>query len=168
MNSEYAYHKQTKKDSIYHYATWLCSLKESYMPFTTTVVFKSSSYKPNPIKWIDEYNHKFLWKINKQLQKNAKDIVCYADLCWYEFGESSVYKSIKDQRCPHHVHGIILIPNDKVYKIWDHESVRVTDRLSKDFKSISNISSVLVEPIRNNEIQNWMSYITKAKDFYQH
>lgn len=143
------------------------SLSEILIPFATTVVFKSSGYTPRPEHWLAEYRHKFLWKLNKQISKRASELLFYHDYCRYEFGESSRYKSLSDQRCPHHVHGVVNIPKQHVYKIWNYEMNRTPDRLTKDFKSISNVSSVLIEPIKLDEIENWLSYTVKGKPFDQ-
>ena len=165
MKNEFNYQKPTKVDYIDAYVDWFKSMNDTTIPFTTTVVYKSSGHKPNADKWIDEYKHKFLWKINKQLNPHSSKLTFFYDFCKYEFGESSRYKSIHDQRNPHHVHGIILIPKDKVNKIWDANRNTETNRLTKDFKSILNISSILIEPIRNDKIQDWISYMMKGKTF---
>lgn len=167
MKQEFYYQKPTKDEHINNHDLWFKSLSESWMPFATTVVFRSSGYKPRPEHWLQEYKHNFIWKINKQLSRNAKNLIFYDDFCRYEFGESSLYKSIKDQRNPHHVHGIIFIPKELVHKVWNQEFNSITDRLSKDFKSIKNISSILIEPVRETEMKKWIGYMTKGKDFYQ-
>lgn len=167
MNKEFEYIKPTKKQYINATATWFKSMSESWIPFATTVVFKSSGHKPRSEYWINEYEHKFLWKVNKQLSRHASELLFYSDFCRYEFGESSRYKSLSDQRCPHHVHGIINIPPQYVHKIWNQDLKKIPERLMKDIKSIKNISSVLVEPIRLDEIENWIGYMVKDKNFYQ-
>lgn len=168
MNKEFTFQRPTKQHYINAHATWFKSLSESWNPFCTTVVFKSSGCKPRPDYWLDEYRHKFLWKINKQLSRHARELVFYHDFCRYEFGESSLYKSIRDQRKPHHVHGVIHIPKEYVHKIWDQVENKITDRLNTDFKSISNISSVLIEPLKEDKMESWIGYMHKGKDFYQH
>ena len=167
MNKELTFQKTTKQQYINAYSTWFDSFSESHIPFTTTVVFRSSGYKQMPDFWRSEYKHKFLWKINKQLSRHASELVFYSDFCRYEFGESSRYKSLSDQRKPHHVHGIILIPKKYVHKILDKETNKISDRLIKDFNSIKNVSSVLIERIIEGKSQDWISYMTKRKDFHQ-
>jgi len=166
MEQEIYYQKPTKYDYINAHDTWFKSISESWISFATTVVFQSSGYKPRPEYWLQEYKHNFIWKINKILSRNANHLVFYDDFCRYEFGESSLYKSVKDQRKPHHVHGIIFIPKELVHKVWNQEINSITQRLSKDFKSIRNISSVLIEPIREDEMKNWIGYMTKGKVFF--
>ncbi len=167
MNKDSTFQKTTKEQYINEYSTWFDSFSEFHIPFTTTVVFRSSGYKPRPDFFLSEYKHKFIWKINKQLSRHASELVFYHDFCRYEFGESSRFKSIADKRSPHHVHGIILIPKEYVNKIWNQETNKICDRLKKDFNSIKNVSSVLVEPIIEGKTQDWISYMTKGKDFYQ-
>ena len=167
MKQEIYYTKPSKNDLINLHVNWFKSLSESWMPFATTVVFRSTGYKPNPERWLQEYKHNFIWKINKLLSRNAKELIFYDDFCNYEFGESSLYKSVKDQRNPHHVHGCIFIPRELVCKVWNQELKTITNRLSKDIKSIKNISSALIEPIREDEMSNWIGYMTKGKPFYQ-
>ena len=155
----------SKREFIESYLDWFKSLSESWMPLATTVVFQSSGYQPKPEYWLHEYKHTFLHKISKILSRRSKDSVLYSDFCEYEFGESGLYKSVKDQRSPHHVHGVIFIPNELVKKVWNSENKSITDRLEKDIRSIKCISSALIEPIREGEMNKWIGYTMKNKSF---
>ena len=167
MKQKYSYTKPTKDQYINGYVNWFKSLSESWISFATTVVFRSSGCKPRPEYWLQEYKHNFLYKINKLLSRRAKEAVMYDDYCEYEFGESGRYKSVKDQRNPHHVHGIIFIPKELTHKVWDGKSNLITERLYKDIKSIKQISSALIEPIREGEMTSWIGYTMKEKYFDQ-
>lgn len=148
---------------------WIESLRVHWTPFSITTVFKSSGTKPREDHWLDEYRHKVVWKVNKRLSRHASELIAIHEIgCYYEFGVSSLIKSFADKRQPHHVHGILLIPNAKVHSVWDYEGCRLHPRLTKDFQSIKTVSSVLMEPVRDGETTSWLTYSAKGKPFNGH
>lgn len=167
MNKDFNFQKPTKNQNIDAYVDLFKSRNEFDIPFVTTVVFRSSGYNPNPVLFSTLYEHKFLWHINKKISRRPRELLFYYDFYRYEFGESSRFKSVADQRKPHHVHGIILIPRKKIHKIWDQENSQISRRLEKDFNTIENVSSVHMEPIIECKMRDWISYIVKGKDFHK-
>lgn len=161
--------KTTKSKLLNAEATWLESIRNEWTPFAITTVFKSSGIRPRSGHWLDEYKHKVVWKVNKCLDKHANELIPIHDIaCYYEFGESSLMKTLADKRRPHHVHAILLIPKNRVSRVWNTEASALNPRLVKDFKSIRTVSSVLMEPVREGECIDWMTYSAKGKPYNVH
>lgn len=158
--------RSTKSKLLSAEAIWLESLRKDWTPFAITTVFKSSGCRPRPDHWLDEYKHKVVWKVNKRLDKNARELIPIHDIaCYYEFGESSLMKTLADKRRPHHVHAILLIPTSRLSRVWSAEEGELNSRLAQDFQSIRTVSSVLMEPVREGECIDWMTYSAKGKPF---
>ena len=149
------------------YVTWLNSLsKTDWDLFAVTAVFRSSGNMPCADKFKEHYKHKVLWKIKKRIHKRKAALlhaIPYEDLHFYEFSESSRFRITNDKRQPHHVHGIVPIRKYHSHKVWDKQKFELKDGLVKDFKSIKDVSSVLMEPVNDAGIKNWINYITKRK-----
>jgi len=157
----------SKKDLIAQYSEWLESRKDVWDLFAATAVFKAGGHKSNSARWSDEYKHKVLWKIKKRLAHSYTNLIPFEDFFYYEFEQSSLFKSAAEGRKPHHIHGVIPIPKNLTHKIWDSKTGCLTLRIQKDFKSIKTLSSILLEPIRTGKLSDWLSYSSKGKPFYQ-
>ena len=162
QNSSYP---RSKQSMINIYGSWFEELRSTHSPMALTAVFKSQSFKPQKYRWIDEYQHKVIWKINKQISRRASELIVHSDICYYEHSEVSSAKSLKDYRYPHHVHGIVFIRNEHFHKVWDIDTDTIRPSLQRDFDSIKTVSSVLMEPIPEGTVYRWLSYITKGKPF---
>lgn len=81
----------------------------------------------------------------------------------YEFDEHSQFRSSRDTCKPHHVHGIIGIPNQLIQRFWDKDRNCLSARLRKDLASMNVVSSVLIEPVREGHAEDWIKYINKGK-----
>lgn len=159
--------KSTRRLMIESDSEWFESKRDEWDLFTLTAVFRASGWKPNPDRWIEEYKHKVLWKINKQLTRGNNYLIPF-DRCEYEFDQSSLFKSLSEQRKPHHIHGIVSIPKDLSHKVWNLEKNILSPRLLKDFNSIDTVSSVLMEPIPVGRTLDWYVYMMKGKSFNSH
>lgn len=159
--------KSTRQLMIEVDSEWFESKRNEWDLFTLTAVFRASGWKPNPDRWIDEYKHKVLWKINKQLTRGNNYLIPF-DRCEYEFDQSSLFKSLSEQRKPHHIHGIVSIPKDLSHNVWNLEKNMLSPRLLKDFNSIDTVSSVLMEPIPIGGTLDWYVYMMKGKSFNSH
>lgn len=161
--------RPTKQELVQAEAQLVESLRDKWTPFAITAVFKSSGCKPRADHWLDEYKHKVVWKVNKRLSRNAHDLIPIHDIaCYYEFGESSLMKTLADKRKPHHVHAILLIPINMTDRVWNREGNKLDARLEKDFRSIRTVSSVLMEPVREGRSIDWITYSAKGKPFNVH
>jgi hypothetical protein len=115
---------------------------------------------------IDEYRHKVLWKLKKNLSNSKNQCfkaIPYEELYEYEYDVGSFFKPVPKSNSPHHIHGIIPIPNALVHKIYDFEANSLTKRLIKDLSSIDTVSSFLIEPLRLDEAWKWVNYLKKGK-----
>lgn len=162
FDSSYPYSKQSL---IASYASWIKELRSTHAPMAITAVFRSQSFKPQKCRWLDEYQHKVIWKINKQISRKAPELLVNSVIAYYEHSHVQSTKSLKDYRYPHHVHGIVFIKNEHLHKVWDIASGTIRPSLQRDFDSIKTVSSVLMEPLSEGGECRWMSYITKRKSF---
>ena len=161
--------RTSKRKLIDAEATLIESLRDQWTPFAITAVFRSSGRMPRQDRWIDEYRHKVAWKVNKRLSRRASELIVIHELaCFYEFGESSMFKTLADQRRPHHVHATLLVPKKLAFRVWNETDNRIDARLEKDFSSIKTVSSVLMEPLRIDHAVDWVTYSAKGKPFYVH
>lgn len=131
---------QTKIKLLKAYSSLFTSLQPNHDLFAITAVFNSGWYQPSPERWLDEYRHKVLWKIKKRLTHSGLNCIPFEDFAAYEFEESSIFRSARDKRKPHHIHGLIPIPKALSHKVWNQERNEVDPRLFKDFNSIHTIS----------------------------
>ncbi|MBU3600098.1 hypothetical protein ICN28_06170 [Polynucleobacter sp. 30F-ANTBAC] len=115
---------------------------------------------------IDEYLHKVLWKIKKNLSSSRNQwdkLIPYECLYEYEYDVGSFFKPIPQSNSPHHIHGIVPIPNFLVPKIFNLSDGSITKRLAKDLSSIRTVSSFFIEPLRVDEAWKWVNYLKKGK-----
>jgi len=134
--------------------------------FTITLTFKSSSSS----KYIKDqclsiYDNNFLNKIRKQLYRNYnlnQSTIPYEYFRLHEYDEKSLLK-VDNEHTPNHIHGIIPIKKEYTKKFWNIETNTLTRRLQKDIKSIKKVASFLIEPIRLDELDMWISYCAKYK-----
>lgn len=82
----------------------------------------------------------------------------------YEFDEFSKFRFTRDTCKPHHIHGVIGVPNRLVSRIWDMNQSRLVDRLQKDINSMDVVSNFLIEPLVDGKTINWLGYIFKQKE----
>src|SRR5271155_2617304 len=83
----------SKKDLIGQYSEWLESRKDVWDLFAVTAVFNAGGKNSNCARWSDEYKHKVFWKIKKRLAHCYTNLIPFEDMFYYEFGESSLFKS---------------------------------------------------------------------------
>ncbi len=159
----------SKRKLLESEAQWMERLREEWCPFAVTTVFKAGGVKPRPDRWLDEYKHKVVWKVNKRIARHARELIVVWELdCYYEFNESSLQKCFGDKRQPHHVHSVLLVPKNKSGCVWNEAENRLNSRLEKDFKSIKNVSSILMEPLQVGKSIEWLTYCAKGKPFNIH
>ena len=106
-------------------------------------------------------------KFRRVSEKESRSIT-FHELYFHEFEETSWFNRSIDCRNAHHVHGVIGIPKNLTRKAWDFEQNCINPKLAKDYSTMDMVSTVLLEPIRKGEMQNWLSYISKRKPFYEH
>lgn len=166
MSKTYIYNSfQTKHELANQWAKWLESNLDKWSLFTLTVVFNSGGISPNPTKWESEYKTKVLNKIKRRLEPNKNNqinAIPFDEFYFYEKNEASIHK-LTGSRKPHHIHAIIPIKNEQLYRFWDSDNNCLNQKINKDIKSIDSVQSILIERITPNMTINWINYIAKGK-----
>lgn len=167
-------------------AEWIASHSNDCDLFTLTAVFTSSGEVANPTRWQSELD-KVIQKINRKLSRHhcsnttrftpnqlargshraaagysPKRIVREL-LAEYEFGDTGKIVAGVRKRVPHHFHCVIAIPKGLSPRVWDGTLNQPVERLIKDFRSLENVSSVLIEPL--GDPLRWVNYSTKTQSF---
>lgn len=159
-----------KYQLLHGYSEFFKQNIKSWDLFTITLTFKSSSGS-NYIKeqCLSIYDNSFLNKIKKQLYRNYnlnQSTIPYEYFRIHEYDEKSLLKC-DNKNTPNHIHGILPIKKEYTNKFWSIETNTLSRRLQKDIKSIKKVASFLIEPIRIEELDMWISYCAKFKKIDQ-
>jgi hypothetical protein len=138
--------------------------------FTITVTFKNlvplETSQGMKLATKYEYNKKVLTKIRKRLCRLSNywdKVLPITDFYIYEYDQTSLFKKVSNNQSPHHIHGILPIPNRVLCKFYNFESGELDKRLMKDLRSLSKVSTFLIEPLRLDERESWFNYMLKDK-----
>ena len=140
-----------------------------WISLTITVTFKNlvPFHMTEGMKLATEYEYQkhVLTKIKKRLtrlQKYWNKVFIY-EFSVYEFDQTSYFRKSDSPRTPHHIHGIITIPREKMNRLIDPNTGTLHPRLEKDLRSIKKVSTFLIEPLRLETAHSWFHYMFKDK-----
>lgn len=156
----------TKDELIQSWTQWILDKTNEYHFFTITASFSSAAINRREDHWSNEYRAKVVNKFNKRVAKRVKDSissVCFYDLFRYEFDEKSMLSRNPYGHRPHHIHGVIGVPLNRVDRVWDFESDQLNASLHKDLHTATGVKNVLVESLDLNRVSHWLAYIAKSK-----
>ncbi len=159
----------TKRNLKKHELEWITS-NPDWTTFTITVTFKNlvplETGQGMKLATRYEYNKKVLTKIKKRLCRLSNywdKVLPVTDFYVYEYDETSFFKKVSNNQSPHHIHGILPIPNRVLHKFYNIETGELDKRLMKDLRSLSKVSTFLIEPLRLDEKDSWFNYMLKDK-----
>jgi hypothetical protein len=159
----------TKRNLKKQELEWITS-NPDWTTFTITVTFKNlvplETGQGMKLATRYEYNKKVLTKIKKRLCRLSNywdKVLPVTDFYVYEYDEISFFKKVSNNQSPHHIHGILPIPNRVLHKFYNLETGELDKRLMKDLKSLSKVSTFLIEPLRLVEKDSWFNYMLKDK-----
>lgn len=159
----------TKRNLKKQELEWITS-NPDWSTFTITVTFKNlvplETGQGMKLATRYEYNKKVLTKIKKRLCRLSNywdKVLPVTDFYVYEYDETSFFKKVSNNQSPHHIHGILPIPNRVLHKFYNLETGELDKRLMKDLKSLSKVSTFLIEPLRLDEKDSWFNYMLKDK-----
>ena len=148
---------------------WITS-NPDWTVFTITVTFKNlvplETGRGMKLATKYEYNKKVLTKIKKRLCRLSNywdKVLPVTDFYVYEYDQTSFFKKVSNNQSPHHIHGILPIPNRVLHKFYNLETGELDKRLMKDLKSLSKVSTFLIEPLILDESESWFNYMLKDK-----
>lgn len=147
----------------------LITQNPDWITLTITVTFKNlvPFYMNNGMRLATEYEYDkyVLTKIKKSLTRLQKywDKVFIYEFSVYEFDQTSFFRKSGNPRTPHHIHGIITIPKEKMNRLFDPNTGTLHPRLEKDLKSLKKVSTFLIEPLRLESAHSWFHYMLKDK-----
>ena len=150
-------------------ANWMRELaeKDYWKLFTCTVVFKPIDMFNSKERWMWEYKERFLRKIQRRLESHAANqqkSIPFDFLYYFERFQSPLFKKT-NRRKPFHVHSLIPIKSEQVYRFWSYDNNALNERLFKDLTSINTVQDFLIEPVIDKKTINWLRYITKEKNY---
>ena len=148
---------------------WITS-NPDWTVFTITVTFRNlvplETGQGMKLATKYEYNKKVLTKIKKRLCRLSNywdKVLPITDFYIYEYDQTSFFKKVSNSQSPHHIHGILPIPNRVLHKFYNLETGEMDKRLMKDLRSLSRVSTFLIEPLRLDEKESWFNYMLKDK-----
>ena len=162
--------KNTDKFKLIEMVNWITS-NDEWVTFTTTVTFKNligyeaSGSMKKATKY--EYHKRVLNKVRKRLSRsryNWETVLPIDYLAIYEYEQGSFFKPIPKANSPHHIHGLISVKREHAHRIYNFWLGELDKRLYKDLKSVSTVSTFKIEPLRLNETNSWVNYMTKGKN----
>jgi hypothetical protein len=141
-----------------------------WIPFAATVTFRNLiAYEASDgIKKATEYEY------HKRVLNKVKKRLCRSSSKWnhvlpidyffqYEFEQGSHFKPVPRSNSPHHIHGLFPVQNEVAERIYNFQTKEMDARLVKDLKSMSRVSTFLIEPLRAEESVTWLAYMLKGK-----
>jgi hypothetical protein len=156
----------TKDELINAWSQWLLDNTNSYHFFTITTSFASAALSRHEHHWSIEYRNRVVNKFNKRVAKRVHDPIhsaCFYDLFRYEFDEKSLLSRNTQGPSPHHIHGVLGVPLDRLDRVWNLEENTLDQTLAKDLRTAKGVKDVLVESLDLNRVQHWLAYIIKSK-----
>ncbi len=141
-----------------------------YITLAITVTFKDlvPIYSGSGMRLATEYEYdkRVLNKVKKclcRLRKHGDKVLPIPDFRFYEYDQTSFFKGVSNSQTPHHIHGILPIPTHLIARIIDIDTGNLNERLKKDLKSLSKVSTFLIEPLRRENAKAWLHYMLKDK-----
>ena len=117
---------------------WIQNLqKTGYSFFKVDVTFNSSNANEMESYWLHYFDQKIVYKVRKVIgpSHNLIDV-----LREYEFGSKFKSRRSKDWRCPHHIHAILGVPDDRSKQM-------LSTGMARDLNSLAEVSSTHIELI---------------------
>jgi hypothetical protein len=134
--------------------------------FTCTVVFRPVDQYNSKERYESDYKYKVLGKVKNRLERHPArytNCIPFEHFYYFEREQKSI-KKLSSKKCPFHVHSLLPIKTCHYHRFWNQDDSSLNSRLMKDLLSIDVVQDVLIEPIRDSESINWISYITKSKE----
>jgi hypothetical protein len=160
---------QTEKSLMRQELDWITANSE-WTTFTITVTFKNlvslETREGMKLATEYEYNKKVLTKIKRRLCRLSNywdKVLPVTDFFVYEYAQSSFFKKVPSCRTPHHIHGILPIPNRVLHRFYNFETGALDERLMKDLASLPKVSTFLIEPLELDDKGSWFNYMLKGK-----
>ena len=155
----------TKSELIESWSNWLDKNNDAWFYLTLTLVFDRNQVGLNREFCEAEYRQRILPKFQRRIERDpsqwANAVPFASDLFYYEKDETSIYKRVSGGS-PHHIHGLLVIPKTRRYRIWSNEEQCLDEALKKDLNSLAYVSDWLIEPAVKGKLAFWLRYITKG------
>jgi hypothetical protein len=155
----------SRVQTINHWSNWFESRSEDWFYLTITLVFHRDQIGLNREVCEADYRTRILPKFQRRIERSPSNwsnaLPFASELFYYERDETSIYKRIK-YSSPHHIHGLLIVPKPRLYRVWSIDESRLADPMERDLRSMRFISDWLTEPVRDGELNHWLRYITKG------
>lgn len=141
------------------------SLQPVHTLFAITIVFRTVDANNSQERWETEYTSGVLKKIRRSLERQSASqdhVLPFPDFYYFERNESSIHR-VTGSRKPFHIHALLPIRSEQVYRIWSVDNNDLHERLLKDIYSLGTVQSILIEPVREGHTLDWVRYVTKFK-----
>lgn len=155
----------TKNELIENWSSWFDEKSDAWFYLTLTLVFNRNQVGLNREFCEAEYRLRILPKFQRRVERDqsrwTEALPFASDLCYYEKDETSLYKRIA-KGSPHHIHGLLVVPKSRLFRIWSTEEGCLDETLKKDLNSLTYVSDWLIEPAVEGKLAFWLRYITKG------
>lgn len=159
----------TKTEAAAAWSEWFESKRDEWDLFTVTVVYRSGGSAPNPSRWESEYRTRVLGKVRRRMETNSNNqehAIPFDHFYYYEKDEASIFRKTGSRK-PHHIHGIIPIRKEQLYRFWSIDNNALQPRLRKDIESIDTVQSIDIQFIETDRSIDWVKYCQKGKSIYE-
>jgi hypothetical protein len=159
--------KPTKQQEIENWANWFQEKDTDWFYLTITAVFDGNQIMLPDIRSFceAEYRLRILPKFQRRIERSqdrwTNALPFATDLFYYEKDETSLFKRIT-AGSPHHIHGLLVIPKARLFRIWSTDDQCLDEALKKDLQSLTYVADWLIEPAVTEKLSHWLRYITKG------
>ena len=155
----------TKQQEIENWSNWFQEKDTDWFYLAITLVFDRNQAGLSREFCEAEYRLRILPKFQRRIERSqdrwTNALPFASDLFYYEKDETSLFKRIT-AGSPHHIHGLLVIPKARLYRIWSTDNQCLDEALKKDFQSLTYIADWLIEPAVTEKLSHWLHYITKG------
>lgn len=159
-----------KKRYLNGYVEFFQDLKVDNDLFIFTVVFRCGGRARGKRRWEDEYRRQVLDRFRKRLDPRGRygeHPITFEDFWIHEFDTCSKTRIVLPHPV-HHVHALLPIRKEQVYRIWDYSTQEADPKLAKSLNVMQRtVSSWHLEPVKDDQLVKWVNYMHKSPDSYR-
>ncbi len=154
----------SKIEELRNFDHWFKDRGQDWSYLTTTLVFSRDQVGLCQSFCESEYRQRILPKFQRLIEGSRErwnnSVKLAPDLFYYEKDETSLYKRVK-RASPHHIHGLLIVPKERLYRVWSEDDSMLVSRLEKDLRSLGYLADWKIESVRG-DLMPWLRYITKG------
>lgn len=154
----------SKEEELEYFDLWFRDRGVDWSYLTVTLVFDRDQVGLSPSFCESEYRQRILPKFQRLIEGSRErwdnSVKLAPDLFYYEKDETSLYKRVRTAS-PHHIHGLLVVPKTRLYRLWSEDDSGLVSRLERDLRSLGYLADWKIEKVRG-DLRPWLRYITKG------